>query len=74
LVFDVFEGPFCFDFEDYEHSDETEIRYGIIGRTTQYGLIVLIYTIVNDEDVRFVTVRKAQKWMVNKYEENRKRY
>ena len=73
LIFDVFEDPFSVDFEDYEHSDEAENRYGIIGQTVLYGLIVLIYKIVNDDDVRFITARGAEKWMVNKYEENRKR-
>lgn len=73
LIFDVFEDSFAFDFEDYEHSDETEIRWGIIGRTTQYGLILLIYTVTND-DVRFISARKAEKWMVKLYEENRRRF
>ena len=40
---------------------------------TCFSLIVLTYTIVNDDDVRFITARKAEKWMVGKYEENRKR-
>jgi uncharacterized DUF497 family protein len=68
LIFDVFEDTFAIDFEDYEHSTETEIRWGIIGQTVQYGLIVLIYTTVGD-DVRFISARKAEKWMVKKYEE-----
>ena len=68
LIFDVFEDTFAIDFEDYEHSTETEIRWGIIGQTVQYGLIVLIYTMVGD-DVRFISARKAEKWMVKKYEE-----
>ncbi|MGI8543220.1 MAG: BrnT family toxin [Aridibacter sp.] len=69
LIFDVFEDPFSIDFEDYEHSDNTEVRWGIIGQTAQYGLIVLFYTIVETDDVRFTTARKAEKWMVKKYEE-----
>ena len=73
LIFDVFEDVFSFDFEDYEHSTETEIRWGIIGQTAQYGLIVLIYTIAENNDVRFISARKAEKWMVKKYEENRRR-
>ena len=73
LIFDVFEDAFAFDFEDYEHSTETEIRWGIIGQTSQYGLIVLIYTIIENDDVRFISARKAEKWMVKKYEENRRR-
>ncbi len=69
LIFDVFEDPFSVDFEDYEHSDNIEVRWGIIGQTAQYGLIVLFYTIVETDDVRFITARKAEKWMVKKYEE-----
>ena len=73
LIFDIFEDSFSVDFEDYEHSDETEIRWGIIGQTTQYGLLVLNYTITETEDVRFITARRSENWMVKKYEENRKR-
>ena len=73
LILDVFDDAFAFDFEDYKHSTETEIRRGIIGQTVQYGLIVLIYTIFKNNDVRFVSARKAEKWMVKKYEENRRR-
>lgn len=72
LIFDVFEDSFAYDFEDSEHSNETETRWGIIGQTAQYGLIFLIYKIV-EEDLRFITARKAEKWMVKKYEENRRR-
>ena len=73
LIFDVFEDSFAFDFEDFQHSDETEIRWGIIGQTSQYGLIMLIYKNIDDDDVRFVTARKAEKWMVKKYVENKRR-
>jgi uncharacterized DUF497 family protein len=73
LISDIFNDPFAFDYEDYEHSNEIETRYGIIGQTIQYGLISLIYKIVNNDDVRFITSRKAEKWMVNVYEENRRR-
>ncbi len=69
LIFDVFEDVYAIDFEDYEHSSKAEIRFGIIGQTARYGLIVLIYTIVGDDNVRFISARKAEKWMVKKYEE-----
>lgn len=74
LIVDVFEDSFAYEFEDYEHSDETETRYGIVGQTAQYGLVILIYTITEDDDVRFITARKAEKWLVKKYEENRRRF
>lgn len=74
LIFDIFEDPFSIDFEDEEHSDEEEIRYGVIGKTAEYGLVVLIYTVTVDEDIRFITARRAEKWMVKDYEKQRKRY
>jgi uncharacterized DUF497 family protein len=74
FIFDVFEDSSAYDFEDYEHSEETEIRYGIVGQTARYGLILLIYTITENADVRFITARKAEKWLVKKYEENRRRF
>lgn len=74
LISDIFEDPFSIDFEDEEHSDEEEIRYGVIGKTAEYGLVVLIYTVTVDDDIRFITARRAEKWMVKKYEEQRKRY
>jgi uncharacterized DUF497 family protein len=73
LIFDIFEDPFAYDYVDYEHSNESETRYGVIGQTVQYGLITLIYMIVKNDDVRFITARKSEKWMVNVYEENRRR-
>ena len=74
MIFDVFEDPFSIDFEDYEHSDKTKTRWGIIGQTARFGLTVLFYTIVETDDVRFITARKAEKWMVKKYEENQRRF
>lgn len=73
LISDVFEDAYSIDFEDEEHSDEDEIRYGIIAKTAAYGLIILIYT-VTDDDIRFITSRRAEKWMVREYEKQRKRY
>lgn len=74
LIFDVFEDAFSFDFTDYEHSSEEETRYGVIGKTARYGLIFLSYTILSNDDVRFITARKTEKWMVKIYEENRGRF
>lgn len=74
LVFDVFEDAFGFDFVDHEHSDEKETRYGLVGLSAQYGLILIVYSIVDDDDVRLITSRKAEKWMVSLYEKNRRRF
>ena len=70
---DVFDDPFAVYFDDHEHSDETEIRQVIFGKTNNYGLIVLIY-IFENEKIRCITARRAEKWMVNKYEQQRKRF
>lgn len=74
LISDIFEDSFSIDFEDEEHSGEEEIRYAIIGKTAEYGLIVSIYTVTVADDIRFITARRAEKWMVRKYEAQRKRY
>jgi len=74
LIFDIFEDSFSIDFEDEKHSNEKEIRYGVIGKTAEYGLVVLIYTVTVDDDIRFITARRAEKWMVREYEKQRKRY
>ena len=68
---DVFDDAFSMDYEDYAHSAD-EIRYGVIGKTAEYGLIVLIYSAGN-EQIRFITARRAEKWMVNEYEKQRRR-
>ena len=69
---DIFEDVFSIDFEDYEHSTETEIRYGVIGKTVAYGLIVAHYT-TTETEIRLITARRAENWMVKEYEKRRKR-
>lgn len=71
LIFDIFEDPLALDFADAKHSDKSETRWGIIGQTNQYGLIALFYTIYDEDNVRFITARRAEKWMVKEYEEKR---
>jgi len=73
-IFDVFEDVFSMDYQDSEHSDDDELRYGIIGKTAEYGLVAAFYTLENETTIRFITARKAEKWMVNDYEEQRRRY
>ena len=69
---DVFDDPYCVDFTDDEHSNEFETRYAIIGKTAEYGLIYLVYAVVAVNEVRFITARKAENWMVRFYRENQK--
>ncbi len=61
---DVFEDAFSIDFNNFiddEHSTETEIRYGTIGKTAAYGLVALIYSVETGEQIRFITARRAEK-------------
>ena len=70
---DVFDDSFAFYFEDYEHSTEAEIRINIIGFAAHYGLIFAVYIYEGESDIRYITARPAENWMVKRYEENRKR-
>jgi len=67
LITDIFDDPFGVYREDTEHSGE-EIRYSVVGLTAEYGLAVVIFTYA-DDDIRFMTARRAGKWMVKDYEE-----
>ncbi len=70
---DIFDDPFSVDFTDEEHSDEFETRYAIIGKTAEYGLVYLVYAVINETNLKFITARKAEKWMVNFYRASQKK-
>lgn len=67
LLIDTFDDPFGIYQEDLEHSDD-ETRYSVIGLTAEYGLMFAIFTYTNDNEVRLITARRAEKWMVKQYE------
>jgi len=67
LLTDIFDDPFAIYREDTEHSD-SELRYSVTGLTAEYGLVFTIFT-YTDNDVRLITARRAEKWMVKEYEE-----
>ncbi len=67
MILDVFDDPFGDYREDTQHSDD-EIRYSVVGLTAEYGLIIAIFTYTG-EDIRIITARRAEKWMVKQYEE-----
>lgn len=69
---DIFEDPLAIYFADDEHSTFEEIRNGVIGKTAQYGLTVLYFTL-DAEETRFITARRAERWMVRIYEKQRYR-
>lgn len=70
-VVDVFKDPFAITSEDHEHND-FEDRWLVIGRSSEYGLVSVVYTF-RDDDFRLITARRAEKWMTRLYEKQRKR-
>jgi uncharacterized protein len=70
---DIFDDPFAVEFIDEKHSSDDEIRYGIIGLTAEYGMIYVVFTEDDPTEIRFVTARKAERWMVSEYEQERHR-
>lgn len=71
LVIDAFDDVFGVYFEDFEHSTDEEIRFNVIGFSARYGLIYVTFTYENN-DIRLITARKAEKWMVKEYEQYKK--
>lgn len=72
-IADIFDDPYSVGYEDAEHSTDAEIRFAIIGLTSNYGLVYATYLYTNGSTIRFITARRAENWMVKEYEENRKR-
>ena len=73
---DVFGDPYAVEFVDEAHSTEEETRYAIIGLTARYGLVYLVFTELEADgeiELHFITARRAEPWMVEEYEENRRR-
>ena len=70
---DAFGDIFAVYFEDFDHSTDDEIRFDIIGQSSNYGLIFAVFTYEGENYIRLITARKAESWMVKEYEENRKR-
>lgn len=66
LITDIFDDPNAIYRDDHGHS-QSEVRYSVTGVTAQYGLVFLIF-VYRDEKVRFITARRAEKWMVKDYE------
>jgi len=64
---DIFDDIYGMYREDVEHSDG-ETRYSVIALTAEYGLTFAVFVYQEDDEIRFVTARKAEKWMVKEYE------
>jgi uncharacterized DUF497 family protein len=75
-VIDIFGDPYAVEYIDEAHSTDEETRYAITGIAARYGLVYLIFTERESEgemELHFITARRAEPWMVDEYEENRKR-
>jgi uncharacterized DUF497 family protein len=70
-ISDVFQDPFAIIEEDLDHSDVEE-RWVAIAKSSEYGLLGVVYTFRHDE-IRLITARRAEKWMVRIYEKQRDR-
>ena len=71
LLIVAFDDAFGVYFEDFEHSNDEEIRFNLIGFSVRYGLVYVTFTYENN-DVRLITACKAEKWMVKEYEQYKK--
>jgi uncharacterized DUF497 family protein len=71
---DVFSDSYGLYLEDFEHSTESETRFNVIGMTSRYGLVFAAYVYANENDIRLITARRAENWMVKEYEKQRKRF
>lgn len=68
---DIFDDPDPLEYIDEKHSDANETRFVIIVMTSEYGLVFLSYTPIDDYTIRFITAWKADKWMERDYEQNK---
>ena len=66
---EVFNDPRAIPFEDLQHSNDEETRYVMIGMSS-IGLLFVSFT-YGDEVVRLITARRAEKWMVKLYEDEK---
>ena len=67
LITDIFDDSFGIYREDLDHS-ENENRYSVIGLTAEYGLVFAAFTYTDNNQIRLITARRAEKWMVKQYE------
>jgi hypothetical protein len=65
----IFDDPRAVPFEDLEHSTSQETRYVMIGMTS-IGLLFISF-IYRDDVVRLISARRAEKWMVKIYEDEK---
>ena len=66
---EVFNDPRAIPFEDLQHSSYEETRYVMIGMSS-IGLLFVSFA-YRDEFVRLISARRAEKWMVKAYEDEK---
>ena len=64
----AFDDDLAIPFEDPEHSDENEKRYGLIGMC-ELGLVFVSFTF-RGENYRIISARKASRKMEKMYADN----
>jgi uncharacterized DUF497 family protein len=70
---DIFLDPYAFEYTDEEHSGPDDLRFGIVGVTSQYGLVHPIFTEPSEGEIKFITARKAERWLTRVYDKERSR-
>lgn len=71
LLTDAFDDAYGVYFEDVKHSTDAETRFDLIAFSSQYGLVYVTF-IYENTDIRLITARKAEKWMMIEYEQYKK--
>jgi len=66
---EIFDDPRAIPFEDLQHSSHEETRHVMIGMSS-IGLLFVSFA-YGDEVVRLITARRAEKWMVKVYEDEK---
>lgn len=66
---EVFDDPRAVPFEDLEHSSQHETRHVMIGMSS-IGLLFVSF-LYDNEYVRLISARRAEKWMVKVYEDKK---
>lgn len=67
LITDIFDDPYGIYREDSNHSED-EIRYSVTGLTAEYGLVFAVFTNTDNDEIRIITARRAEKLRVKEYE------
>jgi uncharacterized DUF497 family protein len=66
---EIFDDPRAVPFEDLDHSNHEETRYVMIGMSS-IGLLFVSFA-YRDQFVRLISARRAEKWMVKVYEDEK---